>query len=128
MTKMTIFAGALAAATLSTITSASAHSASAVQDKLERRGYSRIEFTDATPPNYMANACRDGVRYHFHVNYYGDVTERREIGSCGIRAEHHDRYDRYNRDSRVHEVQPYQPRRYGGWRWWQRRHSANDWN
>ena len=120
MTKIATFAGAVAAATLITATAASAHSASAVQDKLERHGYSRIEFTDARPPNYMANACRDGVRYHFHVNYYGDVTERREIGSCGYRAE---RAERYERDDRVHEVQPYpRHRRWGGWNRW------NSWN
>lgn len=128
MTKSVTLAGVAAAATLITATAASAHSASAVQDKLERNGYSRIEFTDANPPNYMANACRDGVRYHFHVNYYGQVTERREIGSCGYRAERQERYERYDRDSRVHEVQPYPQRRWGGWPWWQRRHSSNSWN
>jgi hypothetical protein len=125
MTKITTFAGAIAAVTLLTATAASAHSADQVEQILENHGYSRIDFVDATPPNYMANACKNGVRYHFHVNYYGEVTERREVGSCGYRAEHAGHNDRYDRDSRVHEVQPYQPRRHGGWRWWQRRHSWN---
>ncbi len=117
MTKIATFAGAIAAATLITSTAASAHSADAVQEILENHGYSRIEFTDARPPNYMANACRGGVRYHFHVNYYGNVTERREIGSCGYRAE---RAERYDRDSRVHEEHPYRQRRWGGWHRWNR--------
>ena len=120
MTKFATFAGAIAAATLINSTAASAHSADEVLEILENHGYSRIEFVDATPPNYMANACKNGVRYHFHVNYYGNVTERREIGSCGYRAE------RYDRDNRVHEEYPYrQHRRWGSWQRWNR---WNSWN
>ena len=125
MMKTATFAGAVAAATLITATAASAHTPNEIVDILQERGYSRIEFTDASPPNYMANACRSGVRYHFHVSFYGDVTERREVGSCGggrhygQRAE---RYERDERDDRVQEVQPYPRRRWGGWNRW------NSWN
>ena len=76
---------ATAAATVSLASTASAHTPHDVVHKLQEHGYSRIEFVNSTPPNYMANACRNGTRYHFHVDYYGQVTERREIGSCGYR-------------------------------------------
>ncbi len=119
MTKIAALAGALAAATIATSGVASAHSPDEIVDILQDRGYSRIDLVDPTPPNYMANACRNGVRYHFHVSFYGNVTERREIGSCGYRAY------RSQHDSRVHEVQPYQEhRRWGGWRRWNRWNSG----
>lgn len=91
MMKTATFAGALAAATMITATAASAHTPDEIVDILQERGYSRIEFTDASPPNYMASACRNGVRYHFHVSFYGDVSERREVGSCGGRHHYGDR-------------------------------------
>ncbi len=120
MTKIATFAGAIAAASIFAASAASAHTPDEIVDILQDHGYSRIDFVDSTPPNYMANACKNGVRYHFHVNYYGNVTERREIGSCGFRAE------RVERDDRVHEEHPYrQYRRRGGWHRWNR---WNSWN
>ncbi len=83
---------AAAAATLSLASSASAHTPQDVVHKLQEHGYRQIEFLDSTPPDYMANACRNGTRYHFHVDYYGVVTERREIGSCGYGVNHHRRH------------------------------------
>jgi hypothetical protein len=65
-----------------------AHNAREVEHILQDHGYSRIEFTSTNPSNYMANACRGGTRYHFHVNNYGEVTERREIGPCYNEREH----------------------------------------
>ena len=62
--------------------SAFSHTPHDVEHILQDRGYSRIEFISTNPSNYMANGCRDGIRYHFHVNNYGEVTERREIGTC----------------------------------------------
>lgn len=88
MTKSLILAGAIAAAALASATAANAHSAGDVEEILQDHGYSRIQFTDPNPPNYMVNACKDGTRYHFHVDTRGEVTERREIGSCGIAADH----------------------------------------
>jgi hypothetical protein len=91
----------------SQVTSASAHSPQDVVHILRERGYSNINFLDATPPNYMANACREGVRYHFHVNYYGDVTQRRPIGQCGY-ARYDERRSYADYDQRPH------------WRFWRR--------
>lgn len=61
---------------------AAAHSPHEVSHLLQDRGYTAVEIVDQTPPNYMANACRDGISYHFHVDYYGEVTQRRQIGYC----------------------------------------------
>ena len=119
--KTATFAGAVAAATLITATAASAHTPNEIVDILQERGYSRIEFTDASPPNYMANACRNGVRYHFHVSFYGDVTERREVGSCGGGHHYGHRAERAEQDDRVYAEQPYpRHRRWGGWHRWNR--------
>lgn len=125
MTRIVTLAGAVAAATFVTATAASAHTPNEIVDILQERGYSRIEFTDARPPNYMANACRDGVRYHFHVSFYGDVTERREVGSCGSRHHYGHRAESAEQDDRVYAEQPRQYRRWGGWRRWNR---WNSWN
>jgi hypothetical protein len=83
MSKVVHLAGAVAAVVLIQVTAANAHSPHDVVHILRDHGYTEIEFVDPSPPNYMANACRDGIRYHFHVDYYGEVTERREIGYCG---------------------------------------------
>ena len=83
---------AAAAAPLVLPTIASAHSPNEIADLLRDNGYTRIDFVESNPPNYMANACHDGVRYHFHVNYRGEVTERRQIGDCEGR-DHHRRWD-----------------------------------
>jgi hypothetical protein len=32
---------------------------------------------------YSFNACKRGVRYHIHVNWYGDLVQVDELGSCG---------------------------------------------
>ena len=63
-------------------TGASAHSPHEVRHLLEDHGYSKIDFIETSPPIYMANACKEGIRYHFHVNTYGEVTERRAVGEC----------------------------------------------
>lgn len=83
MSKVTHFAGAVAAVTLTSVTSVNAHTPQNVAHILRDHGYTKIEFVETNPPTYMANACKNGVRYHFHVNFYGVVTQRREIGYCG---------------------------------------------
>ena len=73
------------AAIVATVTlsqAAFAHSPHDVQHMLQDRGYSQLEFTSTNPSNYMVDACRAGRRYHVHVNYYGEVTERSDIGRC----------------------------------------------
>jgi hypothetical protein len=118
MTKSIILAGAIAAAALASATTANAHSAGDVEEILQDHGYSRIQFTDTNPSNYMVNACKGDTRYHFHVNNRGEVTERREIGSCGVvqyRANHdsdEDGDDDGYRQRRWHGW----GHRWGGWR------------
>ena len=89
MLKSILFGATIAATGLLSFTPANAHSPQDVRHLLQDRGYSNIEFLDTSPPLYMANACRDGVRYHFHVDYYGEVTERRPIGECENHEHHH---------------------------------------
>lgn len=111
MTKSLILAGAIAAAALASATAANAHSAGEVEEILQNHGYSRIQFTSTNPQNYMANACKGGVQYHFHVNNYGDVTQRREIGECDVPRRHVARdYDEDGDD------RGYRRHRWGGWR------------
>jgi hypothetical protein len=31
---------------------------------------------------YSFHACKRGVRYHIHVNYYGDLAQVDELGRC----------------------------------------------
>lgn len=96
MSKVVQLAGALAAVTLTSVTAANAHSPHDVVHILRDHGYTEIEFADPSPPNYMANACKNGIRFHFHVDYYGEVTERRKIGYC--ESDHdHDRRSRWRR-------------------------------
>lgn len=118
-----ILARAATAAALIVVgaSTASAHTAGDVFDRLQARGYTNIQFTDSIGPNYMANACRDGIRYHFHVNNYGDVTQRRDIGDCGRRAWRDRRDENYRRWGwRGREDNGYE-------RWgWRRLRSSND--
>ena len=60
---------------------ASAHDADEVRYELHQRGYYNIRFLVPEPP-FQVNACRDGVRFHLHVDYYGRVTERVGLGPC----------------------------------------------
>lgn len=83
MAKNRYLVAAIAAAALPLATSALAHTPSDVRHILRDHGYYNIDFIETNPPVYMANACRGHVRYHFHVDYYGQVTERRPIGRCG---------------------------------------------
>ena len=78
---------------------AGAHEANQVQHELRQQGYYNIQFIVAEPP-FQANACRDGERFHLHVDFYGRVTERSSVGRCrghwGFnRRDADDRYRRY---------------------------------
>ena len=67
-------------------------------------GYYDVRVERASLP-YSFNACKRGVRYHIHVNYYGDLVQVDEVGSCrgyddygddyGYRHRRH-RYPRYD--------------------------------
>src|ERR1700730_17748996 len=58
------------------------HSVYEAEETLYRRGYYDVRLERASLP-YSFNACKRGVRYHIHVNWYGDLVQVDEIGSCG---------------------------------------------
>ncbi len=80
---------------------ASAHERDQVQYELRQQGYHTFQFLVAEPPHFQVNACREGERFHLHVDYYGRVTERSPIGPCrrqwGSGREHTDGDYRYRR-------------------------------
>ena len=61
---------------------ARAHEASQVRYELRQRGYYDIQFIVSEPPQFQVDACRDGERFHLHVDFYGRVTERSAVGRC----------------------------------------------
>src|SRR5258705_5494670 len=65
---------------------------------LNRRGYYNIQLERASLP-YSFNACKRGVRYHVHVNYYGNLVQVDALGPCDSyesntygRRRYYDRY------------------------------------
>ena len=90
------------------------HSVDEAEETLYRRGYYDIRLERASLP-YSFNACKRGVRYHIHVNYYGDLVQVDEVGSCrrsyddGAYYGRRPYYDRY-RDYRRRDYKN------GGWR------------
>ena len=61
---------------------ASAHDASQLRYELREQGYTQLQFIVDEAP-FQVNACRDGERYHLHVDWYGRISERARIGECG---------------------------------------------
>jgi hypothetical protein len=76
------------------------HSLDEAEDTLHRRGYYDVRVERASLP-YSFNACKRGVRYHIHVNYYGDFVQVDEVGPCRRSYDEeasygsHPYYDRY---------------------------------
>ena len=79
------------------------HSVYEAEQTLYRRGFYDVRLERASLP-YSFNACKRGVRYHIHVNYYGDFVQVDEVGSCrryddgptySGRRPHYDRYRDY---------------------------------
>src|SRR5215467_9019194 len=58
------------------------HTVYEAEETLQRRGYYDVRLERASLP-YSFNACKRGVRYHIHVDYYGDLVQVDPIGSCG---------------------------------------------
>ena len=58
------------------------HSLHEAKHSLRDLGYYDIEVERASLP-YSFRACKRGVRYHIHVNYYGDLVQVDELGRCG---------------------------------------------
>lgn len=61
-----------------------AHNVERVRRELTEQGFEQLEFQRTKPP-FKIDACRDGDRYHLHVDYYGKITEKIAIGSCSDR-------------------------------------------
>ena len=57
------------------------HSLHQAEHKLHRLGYYDIAVERASLP-YSFHACKRGVRYHIHVDYYGDLVQVDELGRC----------------------------------------------
>lgn len=57
------------------------HSLYQAKHTLRDLGYYAIEVERASLP-YSFRACKRGLRYHIHVNYYGDLVQVDEIGQC----------------------------------------------
>lgn len=93
-TKFCAFGGALALLIFGA-GSASAHSVSEAIQTLYEHGYRDVRVERANLP-YSFNACKRGVRYHVHVDYYGDLVQVDAIGPCngygnGYGSEYEDR-------------------------------------
>ena len=74
------------------------HSLYEAKHRLYGLGYYDVRVERASLP-YSFNACKRGARYHIHVDYYGDLVQVDEVGSCRG-------YDDYGDDDR------YRHRRY----------------
>jgi hypothetical protein len=57
------------------------HSLYEAKHSLRDLGYYDIEVERASLP-YSFRACKRGVRFHIHVNYYGDLVQVDELGRC----------------------------------------------
>ena len=57
------------------------HSLYEAKHSLRDLGYYDIEVERASLP-YSFRACKRGVLYHIHVNYYGDLVQVDELGRC----------------------------------------------
>jgi hypothetical protein len=75
------------------------HSLHEAKHSLRDLGYYDIEVERASLP-YSFRACKRGVRYHIHVNYYGDLVQVDELGRC------HD----YGDDEYTYRSRPRYPR------------------
>jgi hypothetical protein len=82
LTRASFAAGVLVFVALNGATPAWAHNVERVRRELLEQGYEQLEFQRTKPP-FKLDACRDGEKFHLHVDYYGKVTEQTPIGPCG---------------------------------------------
>jgi hypothetical protein len=68
-------------AVLGTASAASAHDSSEVRSELRDRGYYQFQFIVDEAP-FQVNACRDGERFHLHIDWYGRISEQVPLGAC----------------------------------------------
>jgi hypothetical protein len=77
------FGAAVALTTIAAgVSTTQAHSLYEAKDTLYGLGYYDVRVERASLP-YSFNACKRGVRFHIHVNWYGDLVQVDEIGPCG---------------------------------------------
>lgn len=86
------------------------HSIYEAKYKLHHLGYYAIQTERASEP-YSFIACKRGQRYHIHIDYYGDLVQVDEAGSCQdfgarydeprARYESRNRYNGYSRYRRT---------------------------
>lgn len=90
---------AVGVATLALGTSgAHAHTLYEAKAKLYDLGYYSIRTERARRP-YSFNACKRDVRYHIHINWYGDLVQVDAVGPCdddGYRARYYDGRSSYD--------------------------------
>jgi len=80
--RASLAAGALILVALDGLNSAYAHNVERVRRELTAQGFEQLEFQRTKAP-FKLDACRDGEKFHLHVDYYGKVMEQTPIGSCG---------------------------------------------
>ena len=68
------------------------HSVYEAEETLYRRGYYDVRVERTSVP-YSFNACKRGIRYHIHVDYYGDLVQLDALGPCD-RDDYRPYYDR----------------------------------
>jgi hypothetical protein len=61
------------------------HSVNDAEQTLYRRGYSDVQVERPSLP-YSFSACKRGVRYHIHIDDYGDLVQVDAIGRCSSNA------------------------------------------
>ena len=86
------------------------HSLYEARDKLGRLGYYNIHTERASVP-YSFIACKRGVRYHIHVNYYGDFQQVDPVGACRSHG-YGDGYGRSDYQERPYYAPRFRPQRH----------------
>ncbi len=84
------------------------HSLYEAKEKLDRLGYYNIQTERASLP-YSFIACKRGVRYHVHMNYYGDFEQVDPVGAC---RSYGDDYGRRDFEERPYYAQRFRPQRF----------------
>jgi hypothetical protein len=80
------------------------HSVYEAEETLHRRGYYDVRVERTSLP-YSFNACKRGVRYHIHVDYYGDLVQLDALGPCD-RDDYPPDYDRRRYYDRSYSDRP----------------------
>jgi hypothetical protein len=83
--RASLVAGVLVFVAWDWVTPAYAHGVDRVRRELTEQGFEQLEFQRTKAP-FKLDACRDGERFHLHVDWYGKITEQTPIGSCDVDA------------------------------------------